>query len=101
MTGLLIYTVSGNSEGTLGGLVRKGLPGRLENSVSASINDENSCISNSRTSNHVHGRLNPNAKTVTNSSKAIALADKLSSIDNHSMLYYLPTEGKDFPWSLP
>ena len=30
MQGLLIYTASGDSEGTLGGLVRQGEPGRLE-----------------------------------------------------------------------
>jgi hypothetical protein len=30
MQGILIYTASGDSEGTMGGLVRQGLPGRLE-----------------------------------------------------------------------
>jgi hypothetical protein len=33
MHGLLIYTASGDSEGTCGGLVRQGEPGRLENTV--------------------------------------------------------------------
>ncbi len=45
MTGLLIYTASGDSEGTLGGLVRQGLPGRLENSVLASISNAGLCSS--------------------------------------------------------
>jgi hypothetical protein len=30
MAGILIYTAAGDSEGTLGGLVRMGEPGRLE-----------------------------------------------------------------------
>jgi len=33
MAGVLIYTASGDSEGTLGGLVRQGEPGRLENTT--------------------------------------------------------------------
>jgi hypothetical protein len=33
MHGLLIYTASGDSEGTCGGLVRQGEPGRLENTL--------------------------------------------------------------------
>jgi len=33
MAGLLIYTASGDSEGTMGGLVRQGEQGRLENSI--------------------------------------------------------------------
>jgi hypothetical protein len=31
MTGILIYTASGDSEGTMGGLVRQGKEGNLEN----------------------------------------------------------------------
>jgi len=45
MAGLLIYTASGDSEGTLGGLVRQGLPGRLENTLTAAINSANMCSS--------------------------------------------------------
>ena len=30
MAGILIYTAAGDAEGTLGGLVRMGKPGRLE-----------------------------------------------------------------------
>jgi hypothetical protein len=33
MTGVLIYTASGDSEGSLGGLVRQGQPGNLEDLV--------------------------------------------------------------------
>jgi len=33
MNGVLIYTASGDSEGSLGGLVRQGQPGNLENIV--------------------------------------------------------------------
>ena len=35
MCGVLIYTASGDSEGSLGGLVRQGEPGRLEDTVLA------------------------------------------------------------------
>ena len=33
MLGVMIYTSSGDSEGSLGGLVREGLPGRLEDTI--------------------------------------------------------------------
>ena len=45
MSGLLIYTASGDSEGTLGGLVRQGLPGRLEATVDAAIRNAGLCSS--------------------------------------------------------
>ena len=45
MAGLLIYTASGDSEGTLGGLVRQGLPGRLETTFSAAISNSGLCSS--------------------------------------------------------
>jgi len=37
MCGLLIYTAAGDAEGTLGGLVRMGEPGRLERAVAGAI----------------------------------------------------------------
>jgi len=37
MNGILIYTASGDSEGSLGGLVRQGQPGNLENIVRNSL----------------------------------------------------------------
>jgi hypothetical protein len=37
MQGLLIYTASGDSEGTMGGLVRQGKPGRLESTLRRAI----------------------------------------------------------------
>jgi len=37
MQGLLIYTASGDSEGTMGGLVRQGKPGRLEPTIRRAI----------------------------------------------------------------
>ncbi len=37
MSGLLIYTAAGDSEGTLGGLVRMGTPGRLERVINAAL----------------------------------------------------------------
>ena len=45
MAGLLIYTASGDSEGTLGGLVRQGLPGRLEGTFRAAISNARLCSS--------------------------------------------------------
>ena len=45
MSGLLIYTASGDAEGTLGGLVRQGLPGRLEGTVTAAIKNAGLCSS--------------------------------------------------------
>ena len=45
MSGLLIYTASGDAEGTLGGLVRQGLPGRLEGTVDAAIRNAGLCSS--------------------------------------------------------
>ncbi len=43
MFGILIYTASGDSEGTLGGLVRQGKPGRLENIFLAAIENAKWC----------------------------------------------------------
>jgi hypothetical protein len=43
MLGLLIYTSSGDAEGTLGGLVRQGQPGRLEPTVEAAISNARLC----------------------------------------------------------
>ena len=45
MAGLLVYTASGDSEGTLGGLVRQGLPGRLEGTFRAAISNARLCSS--------------------------------------------------------
>ena len=43
MCGILIYTASGDSEGSLGGLVRQGGPGRIENVIKRAINDAQWC----------------------------------------------------------
>lgn len=43
MQGVLIYTASGDSEGTLGGLVRQGEPGRLEYTIARAIHDARWC----------------------------------------------------------
>ncbi len=45
MCGLLIYTASGDSEGSMGGLVRQGRPGRLESTISAAIINSQICSS--------------------------------------------------------
>jgi hypothetical protein len=45
MNGVLIYTASGDSEGSLGGLVRQGLPGNLENIIMAALNNARWCSS--------------------------------------------------------
>ena len=45
MIGLLIYTASGDAEGTLGGLVRQGLPGRLDETFQAAIANTRYCSS--------------------------------------------------------
>lgn len=45
MAGILIYTASGDSEGTLGGLVRQGEAGRLENTVWAALANATMCSS--------------------------------------------------------
>lgn len=45
MHGLLIYTASGDSEGTMGGLVRQGEPGRLEGTVRATVSNSLICSS--------------------------------------------------------
>lgn len=45
MCGLLIYTASGDSEGSLGGLVRQGKPGRLEDTILAAIHNAEWCSS--------------------------------------------------------
>ncbi|BFH11897.1 hypothetical protein J6TS7_60130 [Paenibacillus dendritiformis] len=45
MHGVLIYTASGDSEGSLGGLVRQGLPGNLENIVVSALHNAKWCSS--------------------------------------------------------
>ena len=45
MAGILIYTASGDSEGSLGGLVRQGMKGRIENIIRRAINDTKWCTS--------------------------------------------------------
>lgn len=45
MAGILIYTASGDSEGSLGGLVRQGMPGRIENIIYQAINEAKWCAS--------------------------------------------------------
>lgn len=45
MCGVLIYTASGDSEGSLGGLVRQGEPGRLEDTILAAIKNAEWCSS--------------------------------------------------------
>lgn len=45
MAGLLLYTASGDSEGTLGGLVRQGEPDRLQGTVRSSIRNAVICSS--------------------------------------------------------
>jgi hypothetical protein len=45
MNGVLIYTASGDSEGTMGGLVRQGLPGRLEATIIRALNRARWCSS--------------------------------------------------------
>ena len=43
MYGVLIYTASGDSEGSLGGLVRQGYPGKFENTVIAALENARWC----------------------------------------------------------
>lgn len=43
MYGVLIYTASGDSEGSFGGLVRQGLPGRIEETIIAAIKNAEWC----------------------------------------------------------
>lgn len=45
MSGILIYTASGDTDGSLGGLVRQGLPGNLENIVANAIHSSRWCSS--------------------------------------------------------
>jgi Domain of unknown function (DUF1998) len=45
MHGVLIYTASGDSEGSLGGLVRQGLPGNLENILISALHNAKWCSS--------------------------------------------------------
>jgi hypothetical protein len=45
MTGVLIYTAAGDSEGTMGGLVRMGLPSFLERSVARALDSARWCSS--------------------------------------------------------
>lgn len=43
MVGVLIYTASGDAEGSLGKLVRQGLPGRIENVIKRAISEAKWC----------------------------------------------------------
>lgn len=43
MAGVLIYTASGDSEGSLGGLVRQGVPERIQETISRAINEARWC----------------------------------------------------------
>lgn len=45
MNGVLIYTASGDSEGSLGGLVRQGRPGRLEEIILTALQEATWCSS--------------------------------------------------------
>lgn len=45
MSGILIYTSAGDSEGTMGGLVRMGMPGILENTIKKALEDAQWCSS--------------------------------------------------------
>lgn len=45
MAGFMIYTANGDSEGTLGGLVRQGYPGRLEQTLSSAVRNASICSS--------------------------------------------------------
>lgn len=45
MAGVLLYTASGDSEGTLGGLVREGEPGRLDATITAGMRNAVICSS--------------------------------------------------------
>lgn len=45
MNGILIYTASGDSEGSMGGLVRQGQPGRLETTLKRALSRASWCSS--------------------------------------------------------
>jgi hypothetical protein len=45
MAGVLFYTASGDSEGTLGGLVRQGEPTRFDNTIRAAVRNASICSS--------------------------------------------------------
>jgi len=45
MKGVLIYTASGDADGSLGGLVRQGEPGRLENTIISAVENASWCSS--------------------------------------------------------
>jgi hypothetical protein len=45
MTGILIYTAAGDSEGTMGGLVRQGKPGRFESLLLRAVEEARWCSS--------------------------------------------------------
>ncbi len=45
MSGILIYTSAGDSEGTMGGLVRMGVPGVLENVINKALEEAQWCSS--------------------------------------------------------
>ncbi len=45
MNGILIYTAAGDSEGSLGGLIKQGKPGNLEKLVEGALNESEWCSS--------------------------------------------------------
>lgn len=45
MYGVLLYTASGDSEGSLGGLVRQGVPGRIEDIIISALSNAQWCSS--------------------------------------------------------
>lgn len=45
IAGILIYTASGDSEGSLGGLVRQGLPGKIEKIIQHALSEARWCAS--------------------------------------------------------
>jgi len=45
MTGVLIYTAAGDSEGTMGGLVRMGEPGQLDRTIARALDRARWCSS--------------------------------------------------------
>lgn len=56
MAGLLIYTAAGDSEGTMGGLVRLGRPERLEGIVGRALSRSSWCSSDPICSEHLGGQ---------------------------------------------
>lgn len=45
MYGILLYTASGDAEGSMGGLVRQGMPGRIEDTIVAALHNAKWCSS--------------------------------------------------------